>query len=141
MTIDEPTGRITLPEMGAVISPTLTRTEFLQTPAFSGASISVRHEPWCSYDVSGIPQADTELYLVFRFHGERLDTLDLSHSAPRFGTSWADWSEERELARKAFHEQWLARVLRVRPGRYPWGMISSCYDPKGGCSAILIRYT
>lgn len=140
MTIDEHTGRITLPEIGVVISPGLTRADFLQVPAFSRARISVRNEPWCSYNVSGVPQTDTELYIVFRFHGDRLHTLDLSHNAPRFGTSWADWSEERELARKVFHEQWLAKDLRIRAGKYPWGTISSCYDPKGGCSSIIIRY-
>ena len=140
MTINEDTGCITLPEIDAVISSSLSRSRFLQTAAFSAASVSVRNEPWCSYRLPSIPQPDTELFIVLQFHGEQLLSLNLSHSAARFGTSWADWSEERELALKAFHERWLLGNLRLHLGDYPWGDISSCYDAKGGSSFITVRY-
>ena len=140
MTINEDTGCITLPEIGAVIASSLSRSQFLQTAAFSAASVSVRNEPWCSYRLPSIPQPDTELFIVLQFHGEQLLSLNLTHGAARFGTSWADWSEERELALKAFHERWLSTELRTPPGEYPWGSISSHYDAKGGFSSITLQY-
>ena len=140
MTISEDTGSITLPEIGAVISSSLSRSQFLQTAAFSAASVSVRNEPWCSFRLPSIPQPDTELFISLQFHGEQLLSLDLSHGAARFGTSWAEWSEQRELARKAFHERWLVSELLLHLGDYSWGAISSYYDANGGFSFITVRY-
>lgn len=140
MTINDKTGTVTLPEIDAFISPSLSRYVFLSTPSFQGASVVVRNEPWCSYDLPPIPLPETNLYVRFQFHDQRLTDVSLTHSAPQFGSSWADWSEERELARKAFHESWLARELHLSPGYFPWGEIVSCYDAKGGSSFIIIRY-
>ena len=140
MTINEDTGCITLPEIGASIAPSLSRSQFLQTPAFAAASVFVQNEPSCSYRLPDIPQPDTDLGMVLQFQGEQLRSLSLSHGAARFGSSWSDWSRERELARKSFHERWLATELRTPPGEYPWGNISSYYDDKGGFSSITIRY-
>jgi len=138
--IDEDTGCILLPEMGAVISSTLTRSQFLETPAFSAATVSVRNEPWCRFKLPALPLPETELCIQLQFHAERLVSLLLCHGAARFGSSWDDWSEERELARKAFHEQWLTRDLRIQLGAYAWGAISSDYDAEAGFSSISIRY-
>ena len=140
MTINEDTGCITLPEIGAVISSSLSRSQFLQTAAFAAASVSVRNEPCCSYRLPSIPQPDTELFIVLQFRGEQLLSLNLCHGAARFGTSWAEWSKERELALKAFHERWVVRELRLHLGDYSWGNISSYYDDKGGFSSITVRY-
>jgi len=140
MTLNEDTGCITLPEIGVAIKSTLSRSEFLQTAAFAGASVSFRNEPWCSYRLPSIPQPDTELLIVLQFHAEHLLSLSLSHAASRFGSSWADWSEERQLVLKAFHERWLARDVSVHLGEYSWGAISSDYDGKGGSSVITVRY-
>ncbi|GEP44805.1 hypothetical protein BGE01nite_40960 [Brevifollis gellanilyticus] len=100
----------------------------------------VRNEPWCSFKLPSIPQRDTELIITLQFHGERLDSLRLFHDAARFGTSWDDWSEERELARKAYHERWLAEMLRLPVGKYLWGEVLSVYDVKSGSSSIIVRY-
>jgi hypothetical protein len=140
MKINEDTGHITLPEIGAIITPSLSRSHFLQLSAFAGASVSVRNEPWCSYRLPDIRQSDTDLTIVVQFHGQQLVSLNLFHGAPRFGSSWSDWSRERELARKAFHECWLATELRTPPGEYPWGGIFSHYDDKGGFSSITVQY-
>lgn len=140
MTITTETGVITLPEMGASLAPTLSRSQFLQSPEFFEARVFVRDEPRCSYRLPAIPQKYTELVIIVQFHDEQLVSLDLCHGAHCFGTSWADWSEERELARKAFHERWLASEVGVNPGNYEWGEIASYYDEKGRFSSIAIRY-
>jgi hypothetical protein len=140
MTIDEETGSIILPEIGASISASLLCSQFLQTQTFAGASVLVQNDPWCSYRLPDIAQAGSRLCVVLQFHGEHIRSLTLCHDADCFGTCWSDWSEERELARKAFHEAWLTHELGIRLGRYPWGDISSIYDPKGGSSSIIINY-
>lgn len=140
MTIDAHTGFIVLTEIGAFISPSLLRSQFLQSPAFSEAQVLVQNEPWCSYGLPLIPLADTQLSLTFQFEGEQLHALCLAHVAPRFGTGWKDRSEARELERKAFHEQWLAGETGVSAGSYPWGEISSIYDAKSAASSIVIRF-
>ena len=58
MTINEKTGTIALPEIDVFISPTLSLEVFRSTPAFSGASVVVRNEYWCSYDLPPIPQPE-----------------------------------------------------------------------------------
>jgi hypothetical protein len=141
MTIDKNTGCVALPEIRAAIAPSLTRSQFLQTAAFSGASVLVQNESWCSYSLPDIPQPDTDLHIRLQFHGQQLSSLDLFHSAPRFGASLSDCTRELEMARKSFHEQWLATELRLSLGGYAWGEVSSDYDPKGGLSSITIRYT
>lgn len=135
------TGCLALPELGGVLlSPTLSRTQFLRSPALSAVAPCVVNAPWCSYRLPDIPQADTEVGIVVQFHGERLMWLCLCHEAARFGQNWSDWSRERERDRERFHEHWLRAVLGVLPGRYDWGEIASRYDECGGCSAITIRY-
>lgn len=140
MTIDAHTGFIVLTEVGAFISPSLQRAQFLQHPAFSKAQTLVQNEPWCSYGLPLIPLGDTQLSLTFQFEGEQLHALCLAHVAPRFGAGWKDRSEALELERKAYHEQWLARETGVSPGSFPWGEISSVYDAKSGNSSIIIRF-
>ena len=140
MTINAVSGCIAFPEIGASITPSLSRSLFLQTSAFAATSVCVQNEPWCSYRLPAIPQADTVLGVVLQFHGEHLVSLSLAHGAARFGSSWSDWSHERQLARKAFHERWLSAELHAPPGDYPWGSISSHYDDKGGFSSITIQY-
>ncbi len=103
--------------------------------------MKVCNEPWCSFRLQDIPQSNTKLGIVLQFQGEHLISLTLFHDAARFGTSWADWSEERELSRKAFHDLWLSRDLCVPAGKYSWGDVSSSYDAKSGSSSITIRYS
>ena len=140
MTIDKDTGCILLPEIDAVISPLLSRTQFLQAAAFSAASVTLCSEPWYSYRLPSIPQSETELFIVLQFQGEQLLSLHLAHGSARFGTSWADWTLEQELARQAFNEHWLTSDLCLHLGEYSWGDISSIYDDKGGSSFIRVCY-
>src|SRR5258708_34639045 len=107
MRITKDTGVITLPEIGASIASGLSRSQFLEAPEFSGASVFVENEPWCSFRLPAIRQTYTDLTLIVQFHAEELVSLELCHGAACFGTSWENWSEERELARKAFHARWL----------------------------------
>lgn len=140
MTIARESGAIVLSEIGASITPALTRAEFLRTAAFAGATVLVKNEPWCSYYLPEIPLADTNLSLSIYFRGERLESVSFVHEAARFGVVYKNTSEQ-ESARDAFHAQWLREAMGVPPRRYPWGEIRSGCHPKDGYSSIVIRYS
>ncbi len=54
--------------------------------------------------------------------------------------SWENWSEEKELQKKAKHDLFLAQNLGDPPYEYWWGEISSQYESRSGSSNITIRY-
>jgi len=66
--------------------------------------------------------------------------IDLACNDPAYGTSWADFSMESEMKRKAAHDRWLAPSVGKRRD-FPWGTIASEYDDRAGGSSITIRYT
>jgi len=51
-----------------------------------------------------------------------------------------DWLESNELDRKRRQDEWLNSLLGKGSYKYPWGVIESVFDPKGGFSSIIIRY-
>jgi hypothetical protein len=58
---------------------------------------------------------------------------------PTFGTSWNDWTEQKERARMA----WLAEFLQscgAPVGTYSWGEVQTIYDRKGGLGLGLVKY-
>ncbi len=138
--IDPHTGAIKLAAARFLIEPQLTRAEFLAAPIAGGARIFVRNEPFCSYYLGTHELAGEPFGVVLYFHGELLWQVELSAGAPQFGSSWDDWSEAGELARKRLHEFLLERELGRAGGPYPWGIINSVYDPKGGSGSIIVRY-
>ena len=140
MTFDSHTGLLILPEIGAFLSPSLQRAQFLQSPAYAEAQVLVQNEPWCIYGLPLIKLEGTELSLTFQFQGEHLHSLRLAHMAPQFGNGWKGRSEELELRRKAFHEEWLTKDLGVPLGRHAWGEVSSIHDAKAGMAFIMISY-
>lgn len=125
----------------AVVLPTLTRAAFLAAPVWQGRRISVQNEPWCSWKVGDLEADGRELVASFYFHGQQLRTVSLAVVDPEFGsTSWSDWSEQRELARKALHDRILRRDLGLLRRSFGWGVASSVYDSKSGGSSIVVRY-
>jgi hypothetical protein len=101
------------------------------------------------------PGAQTLDGLVFGvdlvFDGERLDCYSMWLADPRYGTSWDDWSEEKQLAQRDAHGAWLVKSLG--PGErkpspqgpelsytFPWGDVLSTFDARGGSSRIGVRF-
>jgi hypothetical protein len=79
------------------------------------------------------------LLVVLWFREQQLTMVSLMASDPRFGTSWADYSLENEMARKASHDAWLSRVLG--PNRnFSWGKVWSAYDERGAFSDMGVKY-
>ncbi len=140
MTINKNTGGVTFDELGLCVESSLTRSKFLATPAFRNASVLNKNEPFCRFLIPRIPQVDTELCVVFQFRGERLESIELCHSASRFGTSWDDVTEQNQLALKTFHDEWLMHQVHASPGNYRWGCIDSGIDHRSLCAYIMIGF-
>ncbi len=134
MTIDPHNGRLVFPEIGLTVDPALTQTEFRRLPTGAVSLGRVRHDPSFRYQLPAVPQPDSELYVVLRFHYERLAAVNLFHHAARFDHPGV------EPARKAFHEHWLATQFGLACQRYRWGEVSLHDDPGGQASSILVEY-
>ena len=138
--IDIKTGNVFLEKIDFVIGPTLTRENFLISPLASLSRVAVKNEPHCSFNAKAQKIAGHPFIITLYFKRSTLTNLELFADDDQFGTSWDDWSEEKELERKKFHETWLKSVLGDPPYHYDWGSVESHYDAKGGSSSISIKY-
>lgn len=137
--LDASTGTLTFEKPPTVIAP-LTRNQFLACSLADGATTHVKNEPYHSWRLSGTFRSPgVELLVVLWFREQQLMMVSLMDADPRFGTSWAEHSLEKELSRKASHDAWLSRVLPPQPD-FSWGSVWSGYDEKAGVSDIWIRY-
>jgi hypothetical protein len=149
LVIDRFTGALVLPS--GTIGRDLTRSAFLASPLGAKAVCDDMHTGWMHI----YPGAQTLDGLVFGvdlvFDGERLDCYSLWLDDARYGTSWDDWSEEKQLAQRDAHDAWL--VSNLGPGErqpsprgpelrysFAWGEAWSTYDARGGSSTIGVRF-
>lgn len=116
--IDVTTGNILVESINFLVGPSLTREEFLTSPLAIASRASAKNEPRCSFIAKAQRIAGHPFIIAFYFNGSVLTDLELSSDDNKFGTSWEDWSEERELERKKFHDTWLNNVLGDAPYRY-----------------------
>lgn len=119
------------------------RAAFLASPLGAGAEPLVDNGEHRSYSLArpltiGGHAASADVY----FRGDALATVMLSFSAEEYGTSWDDWSEDKELARRDAHTAWLSTFLDGAGPHwlFSWGAISSLYDERTGGSYILVTY-
>jgi hypothetical protein len=139
--IDTATGELLLSSSGARIGPRLTRAEFFAAPWAAAATQDVVNEPWARYnllvgagEVGPFPAA-----ITFQFHGDALFFIEIVDASPEFGLSWESWSEEKEGARRAAHDRWLASS-GTKPGKFPWGELASVHDDRQSLSTIFLDY-
>ena len=140
--IDQNTGEITIESVPIRFGADFSRGEFLHSPLVKNASVFVKNEPYCSYQIGTFRADDLSLIISLWFFGKKLESVELvHHTAEQFGSSWADWTEENELKRKAIHDAWLEKQLGKPPYIYDWGAVSSVYDERSGGSSIVVRYS
>ena len=121
------------------IGPRLTRADFSCSPVFDQAALLAKNEPWCSWNLKGLKLGEDLFVATLFFYGDQIKMLELANASPEFGTTWNDYSQEKELLRKKFHDQWISRNLAGRSD-YSWGTIDSVLDPRAGSSFIMITY-
>ena len=140
--IERTTGQIQLPSDGISVGPSLDREQFLASPLASQCREMVRNEPHCSFALPTVQFDGHSFAWSLWFHGSVLRRVSIQCADAEFGSSWSDWSEARELARKRFHDSLLHSVLGQdwSHQRFSWGAVDSGYDPKGGFSSIGVAY-
>ena len=130
------TGQFEL-DSGLTLSAALKRSQFLASAEGAASTVFVKNEPWCSFRLE-VTAENVALALFFK--AEVLESVQIALTDPKFGTSWADWSQYTEMERKAATDQWLS-AHGFSPGKkYGWGSVWSGFDSKGGCSSSIIRY-
>lgn len=98
------------------ISAALRRASFLASHIGQNATVFVQNEPWCSWRLPELTDGPHRFQLVVYFDGERLAQVRMVDARAEFGTSWSDWTEAKEQARKVSHDEWLrAHWARIGP--------------------------
>lgn len=122
---------------GAVLSGALTRSEFLSSFEGGSSSTVVENEPHHSFKFK---DEDESIIIVVCFKGENLNTVEFCLDDPKYGSSWSEWSEEKEMKRKKDHETWLKTKGLAHGKVYSWGCVKSVYDQRAGCSTVVVSF-
>jgi hypothetical protein len=98
----------------------------------------------------GMPDAGHTWMIIARFAGGRLVEITLLADDAAFGTSWNDYTEKSEHARRAVHDAFLVESLgpahRADDAHFSkewtlaWGRVTSSHDPRGGSTDVQILY-
>jgi hypothetical protein len=139
--IDKTSGELVIESISLRIGPRLSRTEFLSIPIGKSASIVVKNEPYCSYNIGRHEISGLVFIVIIYFYDELLESVNLTSVNDKSSESWSDWSEQKELERKEIHDRWLKNILGNASSNYKWGEVWSDYDSKAGFSSIEIRYS
>lgn len=74
------------------------------------------------------------------FFGAKLQNVNISLTNPElYGSSWNDFSEDKEKIRAKDTEKWLANI-GYKTGKYAWGEVWAGFDSKGGIGHAIVRY-
>jgi hypothetical protein len=125
LSIDRSSGRIADGEGSVVFDPNVGPRSVALSPNAIRSMFEATGEDGVKISVSYVESGGGDLSF-FADHAQ-------------FGTSWDDWTEQKERARVA----WLAEFLKscgTPVGSYPWGKVEAMYDPKGGEGMATISY-
>jgi len=137
--IDPRDGALVSDDESFRIGPDLTLSEFRAAEWAQGATPVVLNHPWSSFKLDGrFLSKSLSFIVILYFEGERFAKLELCHSDGQ-SKSWADYSEAKEIQRKASHDAWLTDCLGAQRS-FAWGTAVSNDgdDPHGGGSATII---
>lgn len=133
-------GRILNCSGGDLIYPGLSENEFLSSPVGLKAEANIINEDNNSYDIASIDVGSESFSATVFFKHKRLWMLSLYLVDGCESGFWSNWSEEKELKKKATHDKFLNKELGKLPYDFDWGKITSIFDRKGGASSIVMRY-
>jgi hypothetical protein len=136
--IDPTTGDIDLGS-GATAGPGLTEQAFRASPPGAAADPIPAAPPWSGWRVRRHGASGAMFAISLRFQAGKLALAEIVELDPDAG-GWDDWSEQKELAKKARHDALLAAWLGPPPWKYAWGEVTSTFDPRGGYAGITVRY-
>lgn len=135
--IDRETGALVL--SSSRLDRNLTRSAFESSPLGRESNPNDVGTGWVHFDLPNQTSGDRTFGVRVSFEGDRFDGFSLWLVDARYGTSWDDASEEKELARKGAHDAWLTEMLGAKRD-FPWGEAWSTYDPRALSSTIGVRF-
>lgn len=96
---------------------------------------------WTILSLEPIACRGRSVLSTFRFCDDVLSSSEFSVSDDRFGGSpWSDYSKDKEIERKAEHDQLLNEMLGSKR-EFPWGTVWSVFDERSGGSSFGVNYT
>lgn len=119
---------------GGTIEQHQNRMQFLDSAVGKAAKEAFVNGERRQYEIDPEPGIAGTVF----FEGDRMDRVFLMMSMPSDDSK--QWSEACEFERKSRHDAWLRTELGKPPYEYPWGQVTSDYDPKGCASEIIIVY-
>ena len=142
--IEPTTGQIQFLYDGILINPLLSLEQFLISPVPAQCREVTRSETWCFCRLPAVNFGGHTFLVDLAFNGSILQGVSIFCSDLEFGSSssWADWSEDGEVARKLFHDSLLECALGedwLRQ-RFVWGSLYSEFCRRSGCSTIQVVY-
>lgn len=137
------------------IYPTLSLEQLLASQWYSDYFTELRdmQNGYVWYSFQNVPISSHVFSVSLLFQSSLFHMTMMSISHPKYGQSWDDWTEAKELQRKQEHDALLRQELEREPDvrrskPYPYieykvayGSISSSYDPRSASSSISITYT
>src|SRR5688572_18002971 len=101
------------------INPNITKEEFLTSTISKRAEIYVANDPYFSYRIEYKRETSLKVIekwiIILFFFKSKLESVELIIKDKKYGTSWDDWSESKELERKSFHDKWLMDCFGRKP--------------------------
>lgn len=132
MKISTDNGSITF--ASGAITRDIVGSSFLKTPIGIGAETIKEVDPSTTYRI--FPESG--VIASVRFRTGVLEMVSILFEMA--GDSEDNWTRDRELVRKAVHDQWLLKELGLPPYRFSWGDIESLFDEKACVSEIVVGY-
>lgn len=158
--IDPATGELAVDGGSLVLGPALTLAGFRARPLGLQAELDVQNGAWESFSVPKCTIGRVECFIRLQFEGQRLKWFSFGI----LDENAEPYSEDAAVEHATFHDEWLAKVLGKpshvlvsgKPGSYtsrsasvpmvvvysfPWGEVSSSYDPRSASANITVRYS
>ncbi len=139
--IDEHSGAIRLLEMPQTIDADTTRESFAESPLGAQGKLSNQFEPFRTFNCRLNLTDGESLVVQLQFCESMLAGVTLCLDSKAFGESWGDWTMEKEMQRKARHDEILAASGVENDRKYKWGAACSFYDERSGGSSIYVSYS
>ena len=140
--IDPSTGTINFPDKEIIVSGQLTREQFLSSTLGSQSEVLVRNESYCSFKLPKVNFEGHSYVWSLQFKDSILQSVSITCCDSKFGTSWSDWSEDKQKACKQFHDHLLVSIFgeSFSSSRFSWGSVESIYDARAGESSVNVIY-
>jgi hypothetical protein len=136
--IETATGALITPDL--TITPSLSKSVLLASPLVDRGDWTNERGGWYAAILKPMTIAGESIGVSLMFEAEELDSINLWVNDPKYGTSWDDFTEEKELARDQKHRAWLAATVGEWDSKFKWGSIHCCHDERSDGSTIMLKY-